>query len=210
MRLTACGLLWCSLRSAIGAANLQDHSESWAAAGLVDQLVQARADAMRAGLGFGWLVEEGSKGAAAGRPVAAGSAVRQTNPTCGRPTLYALRQAYVDVLPAALFEAVQREAAAVAGESAKGDAFKFGKRTTWWLPLRAKDGARIPPRSAIEAAVHELHRQATRSPALALSLALTLTLTHTLTLTIDLYLVSSLSSLSFLCYLLPHFPRRHI
>ena len=47
MRLTACGLLWCSLRSAIGAANLQDHSESWAAAGLVDQLVQARADAMR-------------------------------------------------------------------------------------------------------------------------------------------------------------------
>ena len=76
LRLTACGLLWCSLRSAIGAANLQDHSESWAAAGLDDQLVQARADAMRAGLGFGWLVEEGSKGAAAGRPVAAGSAVR--------------------------------------------------------------------------------------------------------------------------------------
>ena len=76
MRLSACGLLWCSLRSAIGAANLQDHSESWAAAGLADQLVQARADAMRAGLGFGWLVEEGSKGAAAGRPVAAGSAVR--------------------------------------------------------------------------------------------------------------------------------------
>ena len=188
MRLTACGLLWCSLRSAIGAANLQDHSESWAAAGLVDQLVQARADAMRAGLGFGWLVEEGSKGAAAGRPVAAGSAVRQTNPTCGRPTLRALRQAYVDVLPAALFEAVQREAAAVAGESAKGDAFKFGKRTTWWLPLRGKDGARIPPRSAIEAAVHELHRQATRSPALALSLALTLTLTHTLTLTLSLTL----------------------
>ena len=95
--------------------------------------------------------------------MAAGSAVRQTNPTCGRPTLRALRQAYVDVLPAALFEAVQREAAAVAGESAKGDAFKFGKRTTWWLPLRGEDGARIPPRSAIEAAVHELHRQATRS-----------------------------------------------
>ena len=64
------------------------------------------------------------------------------------------------MLPAALFEAVQREAAAVAGESAKGDAFKFGKRTTWWLPLRGEDGARIPPRSAIEAAVHHLFRQA--------------------------------------------------
>ena len=38
---TACALLWCSLRSAIGAANLQDHSESWAAAGLAEQLVQA-------------------------------------------------------------------------------------------------------------------------------------------------------------------------
>ena len=66
----------------------------------------------------------------------------------------------MDVLPAALFEAVQHEAAAVVRESAKGDAFKFGKRTTWWLPLRAKDGAPIAPRSAIEAAVHELHRQA--------------------------------------------------
>ena len=97
------------------------------------------------------------------------------------------------MLPAALFEAVQREAAAVAGESAKGDAFKFGKRTTWWLPLRGEDGARIPPRSAIEAAVHELHRQATRSPALALSLALTLTLTHTLTLTLALTLTLTLT-----------------
>ena len=87
----------------------------------------------------------------------------------------------MDVLPAALFEAVQHEAAAVVRESAKGDAFKFGKRTTWWLPLRAKDGAPIAPRSAIEAAVHELHRQATLTPTLTLTLTFTLTLTLTLT-----------------------------
>ena len=85
----------------------------------------------------------------------------------------------MDVLPAALFEAVQHEAAAVVRESAKGDAFKFGKRTTWWLPLRAKDGALIAPRSAIEAAVHELHRQATLTPTLTLTFTLTLTLTLT-------------------------------
>ena len=85
----------------------------------------------------------------------------------------------MDVLPAALFEAVQHEAAAVVRESAKGDAFKFGKRTTWWLPLRAKDGAPIAPRSAIEAAVHELHRQATLTPTLTLTFTLTLTLTLT-------------------------------
>ena len=90
----------------------------------------------------------------------------------------------MDVLPAALFEAVQHEAAAVVRESAKGDAFKFGKRTTWWLPLRAKDGAPIAPRSAIEAAVHELHRQATLTPTLTLTFTLTLTLTLTLTFTL--------------------------
>lgn len=39
---TACALLWCSLRSALGAATLQDHSESWHAAGLDEQLVQAQ------------------------------------------------------------------------------------------------------------------------------------------------------------------------
>ena len=35
-------ILWCSLRSALGAATLQDHSESWHAAGLDEQLVQAQ------------------------------------------------------------------------------------------------------------------------------------------------------------------------
>tara|TARA_B100000780_G_scaffold88344_1_gene60830 strand:+ start:190 stop:318 length:129 start_codon:yes stop_codon:yes gene_type:complete len=39
---TACALLCCSLRSALGAATLQDHSESWHAAGLDEQLVQAQ------------------------------------------------------------------------------------------------------------------------------------------------------------------------
>jgi len=141
---TACALLWCSLRSAIGAANLQDHSEAWAAAGLADQLVQA--SLVRARVRVGVTLRGGARAAAV-----------QWLP---RPTLPVMRQAYVDVLPAALFEAVQHEAAAVVRESAKGDAFKFGKRTTWWLPLRAKDGAPIAPRSAIEAAVHALHRQA--------------------------------------------------
>jgi hypothetical protein len=141
---TACALLWCSLRSAIGAANLQDHSEAWAAAGLADQLVQA--SLVRARVRVGVTLRGGARAAAV-----------QWLP---RPTLPVMRQAYVDVLPAALFEAVQHEAAAVVRESAKGDAFKFGKRTTWWLPLRAKDGAPIASRSAIEAAVHALHRQA--------------------------------------------------
>ena len=102
-----CVFVGSSIRSAIGAALLQDHTESWTAAGLADQLVQA----------------------------------------------------YVDVLPPALFEAVAREAAAVVRESMKGD-YKFGKRTTWWLPLHTKDGAPLAPRSAIEAAVHQLHQHA--------------------------------------------------
>ena len=105
---TASALLWSSLRSVLGAALLQDHTESWTAAGLADQLVQA----------------------------------------------------YLEVLPPALFEAVAREAATVVRESAKGD-YKFGKRTTWWLPLHGKDGAPLAPRSAIEAAILHLHHNPT-------------------------------------------------
>ena len=103
----ACALLWGWLDAAAGAAVLQDHTESWTAAGLMDQLVQA----------------------------------------------------YTEVLPPALFDAVANEAALVAKDGQSGD-YKFGKRTTWWLPLRGKDGALLQPRSAIEAAVHHLFRQA--------------------------------------------------
>lgn len=67
-------------------------------------------------------------------------------------------QAYADALPPALFEAVSRDAAAVAMDGLDSQD-KFGKKTTWWLPLRDRKQRALEPRSAIEAAIHHLfHR----------------------------------------------------
>lgn len=67
-------------------------------------------------------------------------------------------QAYADALPPALFEAVSRDAAAVAKEG-MGSQDKFGKKTTWWLPLRDRKHRVLKPRSAIEAAIHHLFQR---------------------------------------------------
>ena len=67
-------------------------------------------------------------------------------------------QAYADALPPALFEAVSRDATAVARDG-MGSQDKFGKKTTWWLALRDRKHRALKPRSAIEAAIHHLFQR---------------------------------------------------
>ena len=69
----------------------------------------------------------------------------------------ALAGGHDDALPPALFAAVSAAAPLVQAESTEGPSFKFGKHNTWWLPLRDEHGARLPPTSAIEAAIHVLY-----------------------------------------------------
>ena len=59
-------------------------------------------------------------------------------------------------LPRALFEAVSHAVPILHRESLAAGSFKFDKFNTWWLPLRGDSGARPPPRSAIEVAIHRL------------------------------------------------------
>lgn len=66
-----------------------------------------------------------------------------------------LATGHESALPRALFEAVSAAAPRVQKESS--ESFKFGKHNTWWLPLQDASGARPPPQSAIEAAVHALY-----------------------------------------------------
>ena len=69
-----------------------------------------------------------------------------------------LAVAYKNALPPALFEAVAAAAPLIQHEST--ESLKFGKHTTWWLPLRAAGtvGTRLPQaHSAIEAAIHALY-----------------------------------------------------
>ena len=63
-----------------------------------------------------------------------------------------------DALSPALFSAVVEAAPRLLRESLGGDTFKFGKKNTWWMPLVDHfTGARVPPRSQFEAALHALH-----------------------------------------------------
>ena len=61
-----------------------------------------------------------------------------------------LAQAYENALPPRLFSVVVDHAQRVAQLEREGDAYTFGKRTTFWLPLRDT------PLSPIEAAIHQL------------------------------------------------------
>ena len=67
-----------------------------------------------------------------------------------------LAQAYENALPPRLFSVVVDHAQRVAQLEREGDAYTFGKRTTYWLPLRDSRGSRLTPLSPIEAAIHQL------------------------------------------------------
>jgi hypothetical protein len=62
-------------------------------------------------------------------------------------------------LPEALLAAVAEMAPTLSKESAEPERerYKFGKRNTWWFPLRDSQGARQPARSALEMAIHHLY-----------------------------------------------------
>ena len=67
-----------------------------------------------------------------------------------------LAQAYENALPPRLFSVVVDHAQRVAQLEREGDGYTFGKRTTYWLPLRDSRGSRLTPLSPIEAAIHQL------------------------------------------------------
>ena len=62
-------------------------------------------------------------------------------------------------LPESLFEALVAAAPRVSRETSEPgvERYRFGKRNTWWLPLKDARGLRPAPRSVIEAAVHRLY-----------------------------------------------------
>ena len=63
-----------------------------------------------------------------------------------------------NALPEALLVAVTASAPELLSHTADSHhtTYKFGKRNTWWLPLKNEKGKRPKPRSALEAAVHYL------------------------------------------------------
>ena len=69
----------------------------------------------------------------------------------------ALARVSYDALSPAFLSAVQSAAPRLLHESLDGGTYLFGKKNTWWVPLFDSSGARVPPRSELEAAIHVLY-----------------------------------------------------
>lgn len=69
----------------------------------------------------------------------------------------ALARVSYDALSPAFLSAVQSAAPRLLHESLDGGTYLFGKKNTWWVPLFDSSGARVPPQSELEAAIHELY-----------------------------------------------------
>jgi len=69
----------------------------------------------------------------------------------------ALARVSYDALSPAFLSAVQSAAPRLLHESLDGGTYLFGKKNTWWVPLFDSSGARVPPQSELEAAIHQLY-----------------------------------------------------